>query len=146
MGGPTKLSSFASSATETKPDDPAKLKGSTFGGALGQTSAFGGGGGSAFGGLSSGFGSGFGSGGGGFSSAFGGVSGSKLSSFASATAPSTTAPKKPARAFGAPVEADEEGSDNEDEEDGAAKVKSPEADTEEKQDQRFYKQDRELTY
>lgn len=145
-----KLSSFASPEPETKPADEKPASKSTFGGALGQASAFGGRGGSAFGGgsgsafgSSSGFGGGFASSGSAFGSGFGGSGGVKLSSFASPVAGDLSGIKKPARAFGAPADADEEGSEQEegDEEDGA-KVKSPNVgDDSEKRDERFYQQD-----
>lgn len=152
----SKLSSFASPEPETKGTAATKPSTSTFGGALGAKSAFGGtASGSGFGGgSSSGFGGGSNSGFGGSSgfgggsafggSAFGGSAGSKLSSFASPAGATFGGPKKATRAFGAPAgEDEEEGSGDEGEGEDENKIKSPKEDTEEKRDERFFQQDRE---
>lgn len=136
-----KLSSFASPEPETKAAPPAKPSASVFGGALGQTSAFGGGGGgSAFGGASTkaGFGSAFG-GANAFGGGFGG-SGPKLNTFATPGAAPLGGAKKPVRAFGAPIESDDDASEGEDDNDDGARLKSPKSDTEEKRHEAFYQQ------
>ncbi|KAF2152098.1 hypothetical protein K461DRAFT_162226 [Myriangium duriaei CBS 260.36] len=137
-----KLSSFASPEPETKSATASKPSTSTFGGALGQTSAFGGGSASGFGSSSSGgFGSAFGGSGGGFGSAFGGVGGTKLSSFATSSNAAPAGVKKPVKAFGAPADAEDEASEDDGEEEDGARLKSPKSNEEEKQDERFFRQD-----
>jgi len=140
-GGKSPLATTEASKENGKPQEVAS---STFGGALGQKSAFAAAAPSAGSGFGSGvsafssLGKGFGSSAGGF----GGVGGSGgLTSFASGK-PSTAlaGSSKPAKAFGAPPAEDDDNADEGGEEDEAG-LKSPSHhDEEEKQDERFYEQ------
>jgi Ran-binding protein 3 len=138
------LSSFASGATGTKASDTEHAKPlSTFGGALGQKSAFGAasaGGGSVFGSGTSkgGFGSGFGGTGfGSLASASGG-----LSSFASGKPAATSASKaKPAKPFGAPADDDDEDDDNDNDDEDESDVKEGLSADPEEADPRFFAQE-----
>ncbi|TKA81815.1 hypothetical protein B0A49_00579 [Cryomyces minteri] len=125
-------SSFASSSTTTI--EPAKSGG--FGGLSTASTmpTFGNVGGSGFGPGASGFSKI----GGGFGGGFGSVSGGNLSSFASKTGSGILGlSDKPARAFGAAPEEDDEEGSGADEDDG--EIKSPRGE-EEKKDRRFFEQ------
>ena len=119
---------------------------SAFGGALGQQSAFGGGGSGTFGGSSNGSGFGGKLGGGsvfGGGSAFGGLSGvgAGLSTFGSGkTGAFSSSSSKPPKPFGAPADDEDEQDAEEDDESG---FKSPLSQDSDKRDERFYAQDRE---
>lgn len=143
-GGKSPLGGEASKENEK----PKEASSSAFGGALGQKSAFAAPPASAggFGSASSGFGklggSGAGFGGALGSSGFGGLGGASsggLSSFASGKPSSALAgSSKAAKGFGAPADDEEDGEDNPSEDD--AGFKSPLAQEEDKQDERFYEQ------
>lgn len=130
-----------------KNDKPKSPPANSFGGALGQTSAFSStpGTGSGFGSGSSGFGKLGSSGGlsGGIGgTGFGSLGGGGLKSFASGK---TVAPlgglSKPAKPFGAPpADGEEDGGDADDEDDRSG-AKSPLATEDEKQDERFFAQE-----
>ena len=138
---------FGSGATSTQTVEKETEKpGNTFGGSLGQKSAFAatgtsggafGSGAAGFGGkLGQGIGFGGGGGGGGFGSLGGGGG---LTSFGSGKpiAPLASS-SKPAKPFGASAEEDEEGDEEGDDEAG---FKSPLSQESDKQDERFYEQE-----
>lgn len=117
-----------------------KAAGSSFGGSLGQQSAFAttANAGSSFGGKlgqSGGFGSSIGG------TGFTPLGGPQLTSFASGKTTPLSGATKAAKPFGAPADDEDEAEEAENGEDDESGVKSPLASEEDPQDERFYKQD-----
>ncbi|KAF2774523.1 hypothetical protein EJ03DRAFT_323088 [Teratosphaeria nubilosa] len=144
-GAKSPLSAAVSSQDNEK--SAARTSGSTFGGALGQKSAFASAApASGFASGASGFGK-LGAGAGGFGGSLGGASpfasgsGGGLTSFASGKSTLLgSSSAKPARAFGTPADDDDDDENEEgDDEDGSG-VKSPLHSEEDKQDERFHEQ------
>ncbi|KAH9842073.1 Ran-binding domain [Teratosphaeria destructans] len=142
-GAKSPLSTAVSSPDHEK--SAVGTSGSTFGGALGQKSAFASAApASSFGSAASGFGK-LGAGTGGFGGSLGAASpfasgsGGGLTSFASGKGtPLGSSSAKPARAFGAPAEDDDENEEGDDEE--GSGIRSPLHQEEDKQDERFHEQ------